>query len=639
MTTPVRRSREETARLGKAIYDRDIRPQVEADHNGEFVAVDVGSGSWSLANTTFETDREDFDISSSGVLRFRSSPDYEDPDDSNDDNIYKVTVRASDGSLTADRHVTVTVTDVNETPEKVTGLVGAPGSVGGTIDLDWDPAAGADDYEVAQWKKRYPILPGYHWVTLDDSEVTIDASNTSAVVTGLQGGETYRHSVRGVRGTGSDKVEGPLSEYVDTTLTLPDKVKGLTGSSGSNHGEISLTWSDANGATGYQVRQKKPRPFPIPDTWIELPGEGFGVSITGTSAVVSNLDPDKTYVYQVRGTNVHDEGEWSDSSAETSVRDERPDKPQGLVFAGNLIGDRGISLRWQAAAGAQGYEVEASPAESSQQIVISGASAEVTGLTPDRRYNFKVRAWKLSSGSRLYSPWSDTIEQAAPTPRSSGHPEDHTVVYQKGPITPASGLPTGVPDPARVISAAIDPAATAWNTAAAVIAGKNLKICEVGNCGGSNHDGWTVTVKTESGPNASQNNSCGPSTACVSSSIDGDNRWREQSLIIEEPAWACRGHNSTTGTCAQHARIYWTDRSGLDLRPVPNLSDSYYYIDPVMIHEFGHTLGLPDFYKDNATGLKGLPAIMGSHPIRMTITAEDIVQLRAIYAVHDSASH
>ena len=50
MTTPVRRSREETARLGKAIYERDIRPQVEADHDGKYVAVDVDSGSWAISN-------------------------------------------------------------------------------------------------------------------------------------------------------------------------------------------------------------------------------------------------------------------------------------------------------------------------------------------------------------------------------------------------------------------------------------------------------------------------------------------------------------------------------------------------------------------------------------------------------------
>ncbi len=45
-----RRPREETARLGDEIYERDIRSQVEADHRGEVVAIDVESGSWAIGD-------------------------------------------------------------------------------------------------------------------------------------------------------------------------------------------------------------------------------------------------------------------------------------------------------------------------------------------------------------------------------------------------------------------------------------------------------------------------------------------------------------------------------------------------------------------------------------------------------------
>ena len=47
---PPRRPSEETARLGRAIYERDIGPQVEADHHGEVVAIDVDSGNWAVAD-------------------------------------------------------------------------------------------------------------------------------------------------------------------------------------------------------------------------------------------------------------------------------------------------------------------------------------------------------------------------------------------------------------------------------------------------------------------------------------------------------------------------------------------------------------------------------------------------------------
>ena len=42
------RPHEETARVGKEIYERDIRHLVEAEHHGEVVAIDVGSGSYVL---------------------------------------------------------------------------------------------------------------------------------------------------------------------------------------------------------------------------------------------------------------------------------------------------------------------------------------------------------------------------------------------------------------------------------------------------------------------------------------------------------------------------------------------------------------------------------------------------------------
>ena len=48
MASP-RRPREETARLGKELYEQDVRQQVEADHHGEVVAIDVDSGCWAIA--------------------------------------------------------------------------------------------------------------------------------------------------------------------------------------------------------------------------------------------------------------------------------------------------------------------------------------------------------------------------------------------------------------------------------------------------------------------------------------------------------------------------------------------------------------------------------------------------------------
>ena len=43
-----RYSMEEFARLGDEIYERNIRPQVEASHKGEIVAIDIETGDWEI---------------------------------------------------------------------------------------------------------------------------------------------------------------------------------------------------------------------------------------------------------------------------------------------------------------------------------------------------------------------------------------------------------------------------------------------------------------------------------------------------------------------------------------------------------------------------------------------------------------
>lgn len=49
-STRERRPREETTRLGREIYERDIRAQVESGHRGEYVAIDVDSGTWEMSD-------------------------------------------------------------------------------------------------------------------------------------------------------------------------------------------------------------------------------------------------------------------------------------------------------------------------------------------------------------------------------------------------------------------------------------------------------------------------------------------------------------------------------------------------------------------------------------------------------------
>ena len=76
--------------------------------------VDIGAGMWSLSGA----DAAMFELTGTNdnyrTLEFREKADFENPGDSNGDNIYKVTVMASDGTNQAQRSVTVKITDSDE---------------------------------------------------------------------------------------------------------------------------------------------------------------------------------------------------------------------------------------------------------------------------------------------------------------------------------------------------------------------------------------------------------------------------------------------------------------------------------------------------------------------------------------------
>ncbi len=76
------------------------------------------SFTWTLAGA----DAALFDISSTGAVSFRSAPNFEAPSDAGGDNVYDITVTASDGVLgSAGRAVAITTTNVNEAPSFTSG--------------------------------------------------------------------------------------------------------------------------------------------------------------------------------------------------------------------------------------------------------------------------------------------------------------------------------------------------------------------------------------------------------------------------------------------------------------------------------------------------------------------------------------
>lgn len=144
-------------------------------------ATDADAGSTITYSIVGGTDAASFSIdASTGALRFVAAPDYENPGDSNTNNIYVVNVRASDGTLFNDQQVTVTVTNANDAPalDRNTGATVAEGaSVTITSAMlhvsDQDQAASARTYTLG-------TLAGHGKVQLNGTDLALNATFTQA---------------------------------------------------------------------------------------------------------------------------------------------------------------------------------------------------------------------------------------------------------------------------------------------------------------------------------------------------------------------------------------------------------------------------------------------------------------------------
>ncbi|MGM0589963.1 MAG: cadherin domain-containing protein [Bacteroidota bacterium] len=87
------------------------------------------------------SDQEQFAIdASTGALSFVTAPDYENPTDTNQDQIYEVEIAAHDGVFTTTQNVTVTVDDVNDNPP----VISSPA----TLTIDEQPANGTEILDI-----------------------------------------------------------------------------------------------------------------------------------------------------------------------------------------------------------------------------------------------------------------------------------------------------------------------------------------------------------------------------------------------------------------------------------------------------------------------------------------------------------
>lgn len=275
--------------------------------------------------------------------------------------------------------------------------------------LAWDAVAGATKYNIEVENSQNSSGSFY---------IDTTTTATSFALNGLQTGKTYKFKVRARCGgdhsdwsewffffTASDSTSTP----VDTTGTsicaaptqLSSAVAGAT---------ATLSWNQVGAASLYYLEvedeQNQPGNFHL-----EL-------QVTGTSYELSGLVSNVLYKFKVSThCDSSSHGPWSDwqffngntdSTGTGGNNSGSCGKPTGLVVTG--IGAHEVTLHWVAVAGAQSYTLEIeryqnNPSNPWQVTQVVDTNAfQLTGLQPNTRYKFKVRA-NCADGHSDWSNW------------------------------------------------------------------------------------------------------------------------------------------------------------------------------------------------------------------------------------------
>ena len=265
---------------------------------------------------------------------------------------------------------------------QVTGLTSKTPDIS-SIRLSWNAVNGADGYSVGMRSKgQYPEIA--------------DVTDTTYLVTGLPAATRENFKVRAYKIVNGQKVYGDYSVNYNSA-TNPRPISGLKAQTGN--GSVSLSWKKV-GCSNYRVFMLKN-------------GKWKQIAQTDTNSyTVKGLDAG-SYTFKVRACKRDDKGanHYGKYSQEITAQAVKVDKVTGLTS--KTPNTSSIKLSWNAVSGADGYSVGMRSKGKYPEIAdVKGTTYTVKGLPAATRENFKVRAYKIVDGVKIYSDYCENYNSA-----------------------------------------------------------------------------------------------------------------------------------------------------------------------------------------------------------------------------------
>jgi fibronectin type 3 domain-containing protein len=284
---------------------------------------------------------------------------------------YNVAANNGAGVSPDSNEVSVSPGPAAAAPPAPTGLAANPAD--SSIDLTWNPSAGAAGYSVYRG-----TAPGAEGATPVGTTTTDGFTDT-----GLANGTGYYYTVAASNAAGTSAKTAEANTVPTAAVVAPPVPFGVVITPSA--GQIQLQWTYEENATGYRIyRSATPG------------GEGATALATVTSSSYTDtaVTSGTTYYYEITAlTGTTESARSSEYSANTSGTPAAPPTPAGLAAT---AGNASVALAWTASAGATSYSIYRGTTSGAEGTTAAGTSTTNsftdTGLTNGTTYYYTITA-------------------------------------------------------------------------------------------------------------------------------------------------------------------------------------------------------------------------------------------------------
>ena len=277
-------------------------------------------------------------------------------------------------------------TAVRENPSKVTGLAFGARSAD-YVSLKWNKDANADGYIVE-------YLSGNKFVKLVDKT---SGSSVSYKVTDLDAGTLYKFRIRSYVNVDGKRVYGEYSDVLNVR-TLPKAMSNLKLGARTDN-SISLKWDKNETANGAVVEMYKNGKWEVVST---------KTSNTAVSHKITGLKAGTQYKFRVRAY-INDEGGRIYSVYNVTLNEVTA--PAAVKnFRRTISAKTAIRFNWDKNTTADGYSFEMikNSKWTTVATIEDGTATNYSQLklNPGTAYRFRIRAYKVVNGKKIFSGYS-----------------------------------------------------------------------------------------------------------------------------------------------------------------------------------------------------------------------------------------